>query len=308
MRLGASRAAALAVSLVALACSRPTEKPKPGPSASPPPSAEPAKPSVIAPDPFVRFPKEFQATSMRGSATKPVFIDGNSIEALEAAHKQGIRFVEVDFWLTSDSVFLSSHDRGSKRCGLVADLTAKRAKACALEGNRHMATLEELLALPFDGIFLDLKDTKSKDDDRVATVVQGAANAVRKAGREKDVVLMVYRAPAAAVGLVRERGLRAGMKGYPESPADTDALGDQAARHGFEMVCVNAKHVTPEVIRRAARRGVWHLPWSIESSKVGDWQELVAAGAGGFISHHYDLMVAEVAGHWKDARRLTNRR
>jgi glycerophosphoryl diester phosphodiesterase len=272
--------------------------PATGASAAPPlasatGSADPAGADVIGRT--RRFPKEFQVTAMRGVAPRGPS-NGNTIQSFRAAHEKGVRYVEVDLFMTRDGALVSAHEPAVEGCGIIPNMAAETLLNCAMPHGFRVASLSQILSIPFAGIFLDLKETKQAE--AAPRVVQAAAQAVVAAKREQDVVLMTYNAPEAVVRIVRENGLRAGMKGYPSSPADTEQLVRQAAAAGFEMICVKAKYVTPELIRKSAELGVWHLPWSIAAHTLPHWQALAQAGAGGLIVLHYELVRKEVAPHW----------
>ena len=103
---------------------------------------------------------------------------------------------------------------------------------------------------------------------------------------------------SSAIRVIRERGLRAGLKGYPKDIEGTARMSDAASALGFEMLSVNTALLNPELVTRSARQGVWHLPWSTTPSEVPHWRELARAGAGGLIVLHYDLARDKVAPDW----------
>ena len=288
----------LALSWVVPGCKREQPAPVPAQAAG---SVSPPTPSAATrarPQPRLKhYPKEFQVVSLRGTAVHP-FLSGNSYESLQLAAKQGVRFVEVDFQLTADDVLVSSHEKDIEGCGTVMTLPSEFVRKCALPGGRHVATLEQLLRLPFEAIYLDLKDGRYRDVARAQRAAAVAAEAIVAADRQRDVVMMMYHFPEQTLALIRKRGLRGGGKGYPKSPEDAQHLVARAARAGLEMVCVNAKHVSPALVRRSARLGIWHLPWSTDADSIEHWRRLAAAGAGGIVVLGYDLAREQVAPHW----------
>jgi glycerophosphoryl diester phosphodiesterase len=250
----------------------------------------PTKPGPRAP----RFPTEFQVTTMQGVSFDPM-IKGNTLNGLRAAHAQGVRYVEVDLFTTADEVLVTAHEPGIRDCGDVRKMKAAAVSRCRLPGRLQVATLAEVLALPFAGIYLDLKETKQLE--AAAPTVRRAAQAVVQARRQDDAVLMVYQAPDDVVQTIRTHGLRAGMKGYPEHARDTLKLVRRAAAVGFEMVCVKARHVTPELVRESHKLGVWHLPWSVSRNQP-HWQALAQAGIGGMIVQQYRWVRDHIAPYW----------
>jgi glycerophosphoryl diester phosphodiesterase len=234
---------------------------------------------------------------MRGTAFAPA-VAGNTIEALRAAHSQQVRYIEIDLILTRAQRLITAHEPPLKPCGVVSRLTESQLRGCRLKGGLHVATLAQALAIPFDGVFLDLKDTKSTDD-RGRQAVAEAVRVVSQHSRAEQAVLMVYSADDDLVAPIKQAGLRAGLKGYPESVEETRKYVDEAASKGMEMLCVNSDRVTPELIAYSAKKGVWHLPWSTKPNQARQWAELARAGAGGLIVLHYDVALTRAAPHWQ---------
>jgi hypothetical protein len=145
-----------------------------------------------------------------------------------------------------------------------------------------------------------LKETKKPELGPRA--VELAAEAIVRAGRRDDTVVMVYQPTDEVVALLKKYKLRGGIKGYPENLRETNELVDRAATAGLEMICVNAKYVSPEIIERSASVGVWHLPWSLDSDRIDHWQSLAKAGVGGMIVQHYRAARDRVAPVWIDVR------
>lgn len=250
-----------------------------------------------------RFPSEFQLTSMQGTAYRP-HVPGNTREGIDAALEQGIRFVEVDLRLTRDGELVTTHGRGLNECGILREISAQQARDCRLAEGRSLATLADVLERRFLSIYLDLKDTSATDEATVLEAITAAADAVVRTGRRRDVVLMTYAAPAHAVQLIRSRGLRAGLKGYPKRVDETDAMVRQAAELGFELVSVNADAVSEESILAAAKRGVWMLPWSLKPAHPTQWRDLAAAGVGGLIVMRWQHAEGTAVPAWRDVRTL----
>ncbi len=240
---------------------------------------------------------------MRGTSHAP-YLEGNTKEAIQAAVREGIRYLEVDFVLTRDDSLVTAHQSYVKGCGNLNTMLESQALGCRLHGGLRLATLEKVLALPFKGLFLDLKDTREPDPARARRAMERAARAVLASQRTRDVVLMLYETPPDTVEALLAQGLRAGIKGYPKSIEDTERMVARAAELGLEMVSVNTEYVTPALLAQSTRKGIWHLPWSTDPARAGHWRALAAAGAGGLIALNYELATKQVAPHWVDARKL----
>ena len=281
----------------------------PKPRAPDRPTQAPGSQRVAAPAPDAaadrrtRFPSEFLVTSMRGTSHAP-YLEGNTRDAIQAAAREGIRYVEIDFVLTREDSLVTAHQTYVKGCGNINTMLVSQALGCKLPGGLRLATLETVLKTPFQGVFLDLKDTRDPNPARARHAVERAASAVVASQRTGNVVLMLYDTPPDSVKPIRDHHLRAGIKGYPKSVEDTARMVDRAAELGFELVSVNTEYVTPELVASSTQKGVWHLPWSTDPQSVEHWRALAAAGAGGLIALHYELASKQVAPHWVDARKL----
>jgi hypothetical protein len=251
------------------------------------------------------FPAQFRTVMMRGAAPQPP-VAGNTLDGFEAALAQGVRFVEADFHLSLDRQLVASHDRDlGGSCGDVARRTLAELRSCRLAEGHRIATLGDLLSMPFEEIYVDLKETARADDAHVVATVQRAIAELEAAHRKDSAVLMLYRVTDEAARLIREHGVRAGTKGYPQNADQARALIDLAASHGMEMTCMSASVLTPELVTYAARRGVWQLPWDYSrTSNVPHWQALARAGIGGLIVTNRRLVMEQVEPHWRDVRAL----
>jgi len=277
------------------------------PSALPNPVASAAAPARDAAlDRRARFPSEFLLTSMRGTSHSP-YLEGNTRESIQAAVREGIRYLEVDVVLTRDDTLITAHQAYVKGCGTINTMFASQALGCKLPGGLRLATLETILKQPFETLFLDLKDTREPDAERGRRAVERAARAVVTSQRQADVVLMLYDTPPESVKPIHADHLRAGIKGYPKSVEETERMVARAAELGFELVSVNTDYVTPELVAASTQKGVWHLPWSTDPASVAHWRALAQAGAGGLIVLNYELAQTQVAPHWLDARKAEAR-
>lgn len=213
---------------------------------------------------------------------------GNSLESYQ---RVPTCFAESDLHLTPHGAIIGGHDEElGGNCGLVHRSTPRTLEKCKLANGEHIATLGDFLRLPLAEWFLDLKTTQSEKDQEVVKAVQVAIDDIRAAGRKQGAVLMMYRAPPAAVDLVRQHGIRAGMKGYPETIEGTRRLVLEAKANGFEMVCVNISVIDKDLVVFAKGLGVWLLAWEGHDDSTTDWHELAEAGLGGLITDRIEFV------------------
>ena len=242
-------------------------------------------------------PTYFRNTAFRAQ-TEGSAAPGNSLESFVWGAEQGIEFAESDFRLNAENILISAHDNEiGGDCGDITKNTLEELRECRLDGGFSVGTLGDLLAQPYDEVFIDLKNTRSKDNQEATAAVQSAIDAITIAGRKDDAVLMVYRTPDSILELLWEHDVRMGLKGYPGTGDEMIEMVDDVARLGFELVCVNIKWVTPEVIDYSADRGVWHLAWDTGLS-LETWKKRASVGLGGLINQHIDVVREQVEPLW----------
>lgn len=248
------------------------------------------------------FPTEFQSVAIRGHAPEPR-VEGNSLEGMQGAYEQGIEHVEVDFQLSRDKRLVTGHDDHlNEDCGTISERTVAELRDCTNNNGLHVAALSDLLALPFERIYIDMK-MSDVSNQRAEEGVEAAIDAIVEADRADDVFLMLYRATPAIVRMIHDNGVRAGMKGYPGSVEGARELVDRAADNGFEMVCVNLDNLTPELVLYSAKRKVWHLSWHLGGERSIAYFRLAAAiGIGGLINDEVRMVDEQVAPEWRDVR------
>lgn len=172
----------------------------------------------------------------------------------------------------------------------VAASTSVELRRCKLVGGYRIATLDELLTVPFYEIYLDLKDTAHASG---AKAVEQAIRDVKTADRLDDVVFMVYDASRAIVSQLHDAGARGRLKGYPTNVEEALRMNRVAQSARLELVCVNLPYVTERVIADAAGRGVWHLAWMGEPD-IASLRQLASKGLDGLITKQYARVDREI--------------
>jgi hypothetical protein len=193
------------------------------------------------------------------------------------------RHVEVDLMLDRRGVLVGAHD--SEKLDLVHD-----------GSNPDPLTLPQLLSLPFERVFLDMKDTlferSSTDSPPDAEVVEHAERAVATAfdaavanGRREAVYVMVYWTSDAMVALARERRVQLMLQGYPQNDADSLEIVRTASRYGLRHVCIPLARVTDPVLEESRRSGVTHIPYTFfgEDWSKATYQRLFGEHLAGLI-------------------------
>lgn len=244
------------------------------------------------------FPNEFHITK----------IHTNSLEEQTAALNHGIKYAEADLRLNKEGILIGAHDNKMEGdCGFVAEQTLAELKKCKLNYNRNVSTLKDFLNQPFEQYYLDMKDTLSNDEQIIKKAVMSAVTDILNTGKRDSVVLMLYNTTDEVVKYIHENGVRAGMKGYPDTIEQTRHLVLKASENKFELVCVRASSLSPELIKDSAKLGIWHLSWFylLETpEKIEQSELLVSNGLGGLITSDVNLARTKLAPLWKDIRSI----
>ena len=140
----------------------------------------------------------------------------NSIEAMASTPTC---FAESDFMLTADDHLVATHDAAmGGDCGDVNQQTLEGIRRCRLAGGLRVATLDDFLAVPLTEWYVDLKSNLiAATDAEILHSVEVAVRSITRQGRERGAVLLVYQVTPAVVDVLRDNGIRAGLKGYPDS-------------------------------------------------------------------------------------------
>jgi hypothetical protein len=157
-----------------------------------------------------------------------------------------------------------------------------------LSTGTHLATLDDLLAFDFDGIFLDLKSTETTNAANAESVMLSVIRSVEEADRLETAVAMSYSLAPNVLAVMNDAGLRFGYKGYPAA-ADAAAFAETALAAGAEMICVEDSVLDPDLVASFLGRGLWILGWSLAPERVDHWRALRDAGMGGLIVSRYAM-------------------
>ena len=201
----------------------------------------------------------------------------NSIEAMQSTPTC---FAESDFMLTADDTLVATHDPAmGGDCGDVNQQTLEGIRRCRLDGGLRVATLDDFLAVPLTEWYIDLKSNlTAQTDAEILHSVKVAVRAITRRGRERGAVLLVYQVTPAVVAVLRDNGIRAGMKGYPDSRRSAKAMVRAARRHGFELVCIRITYVDKRMLAYSRARDVRHLSWELGERTPRQWARLADRG------------------------------
>jgi len=251
---------------------------------------------AVAEIPAPGFPDEFRNVSLKCRTYAPV-IRGNCIEAFEDAPKKGVKYAEADFRLCADGILVTGHDDElGGNCGTASTSTLEELRNCRLDDGRHIATLEQFLALDLREFYLDMKQTMPKEDEFSLQALTNAVEVIEASGKKPRVIVLVYDSRPAWLELLREHGIRMGLQRYPQSPEEALDLVREAAGHGFEMVSVHTDFITLELIQASNDLGVWHLAWYTGQPAPELWADMVAVGVGGLKTGYSPRVAEAVAG------------
>ena len=247
------------------------------------------------------YPTHFAVTAVRGYVPTSDF-PSNTMGSISASLQAGVRHVELDFHVTADDHLVSAHEDTLVDCGRIATMDLETALQCNVGGSR-VVTLDEVLAMDFDTVYVDLKDTASGDAQLLEAAAFSAIDSISAYRDPADVGLMVYDTTPAAIEEVERADIRVALKGYPRNDAEVVEFIDRAVVQDFEFICVEAAKLDPGHIRDAAAEGVWFLGWDMRLESFSHLEALAEAGMGGLISPESPLVSERVA---PDYRPLCN--
>jgi hypothetical protein len=217
------------------------------------------------------------------------------VNSIEAQQSTPTCFAEADFLLTADDQLVATHDPPmGGDCGDVGEQTIDGIRRCRLAGGTRVATLGDFLAVPLTEWYIDLKSNQAAvTDAEIEHSVEVAVRAITDRGREQGAVLLVYQVTPAVVDLLHENGIRAGMKGYPDSRAAAEAMVRIARRHRFELVCIRIAYVDRQMLEYSRARGVRHLSWELGERTPAQWRRLTDRGLWGLLTTRNKIPLAQ---------------
>ncbi len=195
-------------------------------------------------------------------------------------------FAESDFMLTADDHLVATHDAAmGGDCGDVNQQTLEGIRRCRLAGDLRVATLDDFLAVPLTEWYVDLKSNLiATTDAEILHSVEVAVRSIDRRGRERGAVLLVYQVTPAVVDVLRDNGIRAGLKGYPDSRRSAKAMVRAARRHDFELVCIRISFVDKRMLAYSRARGVGQLSWELGERTPRQWARLADRGLWGLLT------------------------
>ena len=221
----------------------------------------------------------------------------NTLAAFDLALEMGVRHVELDVALTSDSHTVVIHDdkidRTTNGCGLVTSHTLAALRevdagswfGAQFKGER-IPTFDEVLAR-YKGRVHIHTEIKGKS----ASLSQRTADLIRKHGMERHVTVTSFQS-------VRLEEMRAYA---PELPTGwlvreiNDSIIAQAHAIGVTQFCPRADTVTSELIDRLHAEGFVARAWGVSTEEL--MQRLVQAGVDGMTVNFPDKLIAYLETH-----------
>jgi hypothetical protein len=178
------------------------------------------------------------------------------------------RNVEVDLMLDRGGVLVGAHDL--EKLAHVHDGTQS-----------NPLTLPTLLSMPFENVFLDMKDTlferspgvgppSAEAAEHAERAVSLAFEAIAASGRSENVFVMAYWISDAMVAQSRARGARLMLQGYPQNDSESIEIVHTASRYGLSHVCIPLGRLTDPVLEESRRAGISHIPYTFFEE---DWNK-----------------------------------
>jgi glycerophosphoryl diester phosphodiesterase len=221
----------------------------------------------------------------------------NTLPAFDLALEMGVRHIELDVALTSDSHTVVIHDdkvdRTTNGCGSVTSHTLAALReldagswfGAQFKGER-IPTFDEVLAR-YKGRVHIHTEIKGKSP----SLSQRTADLIRKHGMEGQVTITSFQS-------VRLEEMRAHA---PELPMGwlvrelNDSIIAQAHAIGVTQLCPRADTVTPELVHRLHAEGFVARGWGVSTEEL--MQRLVQAGVDGMTVNFPDKLIAYLEAH-----------
>jgi glycerophosphoryl diester phosphodiesterase len=221
----------------------------------------------------------------------------NTLAAFDLALQMGVRHIELDVALTSDSHTVVIHDdkvdRTTNGCGLVTSHTLAALRqldagswfGAQFEGER-IPIFDEVLAR-YNGRVHIHTEIKGKSP----SLSQRTADLIRKHGMERQVTVTSFQS-------VRLEEMRAYA---PELPMGwlvreiNDSIIAQAHAIGATQLCPRADTVTPELVHRLHAEGFVARAWGVTTEAL--MQHVVQAGVDGMTVNFPDKLIAYLKAH-----------
>jgi glycerophosphoryl diester phosphodiesterase len=221
----------------------------------------------------------------------------NTLAAFDLAREMGVRHIELDVALTSDSHTVVIHDdkvdRTTNGCGSVTSHTLAALRGldagswfgAQFEGERIPA-FDEVLAR-YNGQVHIHTEIKGKSP----SLAQRTADLIRKHGMEGQVTVTSFQS-------VRLEEMRAYA---PELPMGwlvrevNDSIIAQAHALGMTQLCPRADTVTPELVHRLHAEGFVARAWGVTTEEL--MQHVVEAGVDGMTVNFPDKLIAYLEAH-----------
>jgi len=223
---------------------------------------------------------EVDVIAHRGSSARA---PENTLAAVEAAIEDGADWVEVDVQETADGVVVVHHDadfmRAARDDRKLWNLTFDEATAIDIGtwkgpefASERVFTLAELLERCRGRIPLNIELKVYGHGQRLEERV---VEEVERAGMEDDVVLMSLHRPTV-------EKLNALRPGWTVGQLAAMSVGD-LTKVQADFLAVNAKMATASFIRRAHRRGVDVMVWTVDHPV--QMSDLITRGVDGLITN-----------------------
>ena len=236
----------------------------------------------------------FMVIAHRGASS---YAPENTLAAFDLALEMGVRHIELDVDITSDSHIVVIHDdtvdRTTNGSGPVTSHTLAALRALDA-GARFGAQLAGERIPTFDEVLARYKGrvhVHTEIKGRSPSLSQRTADLIRKHRMEGQVTITSFQK-------VRLEEMRAYA---PELPRGwlvrelSDATIAQAHAMGVTQLCPRADAVTPELVRRIHAEGFVARAWGVTTEEL--MQRVVQAGADGMTVNFPDKLIAYLESH-----------
>jgi glycerophosphoryl diester phosphodiesterase len=234
-----------------------------------------------------------KSVMLLGHRGSPNIARENTLESFQAAMDAGLDGVELDVQRSLDGVLVVHHDFHLPDGRLIAALKASEVEAAILPMNGRVPRLADVLEWAKSAnafVNVEIKSHGLQSDNRELETVK----CIAATGMRSNVIVSSFNPASLARVRFADSGLETGLLFENNTqPKWLLENGWSAALLGVKALHPYHANVTPELMRRAKRRGWKVNTWTVNDLEIA--QDMIALGVNALIGNFPEVLL-EAAG------------